>query len=223
MAKPIIVGEVQFPSQKAALDFARQIRDRYVDGEKITRSDAVFLADLLSLHPEADQKFGVGITHFSVQTDAVFGKTRHFVVHRKDGTSTDFSFKSCIEGSSAKRDALSALREAVAEQITGFKQAAFAGKTDVPCAVRGTPTSFRDAHVDHIPPRTYAALVTGWLRHEGLNLEDIAVTLPADNQVLTTMVGKEQMASWQQFHKKHAKLRILCSEANLSDVRREKR
>jgi hypothetical protein len=223
MAKPILIGELKFASQKAALDFAREIRDRYEDGAKIAGSDAAFLENLLSLHPEADQKFGKGISHFSVQADSVFGTTRHFVVHRKDGTATDFSFKSCIEGSSARRDALSALREAVADQVTGFKNAAFAGKTEVPCAVRGALTTFRDAHVDHIPPRTYAALVAGWLRQEGIGLEDVAVTPPADNQVLTEMTDEDQMASWQRFHRKHAKLRIVCSGANLSDVRRRKR
>jgi hypothetical protein len=223
MAKPILIGERTFPSQKAALDFAREVRDRYDDGEVIAEPDAAFLQDLLSLHPEADQKFGKGITHFSVQADAVFGTTRHFVVHRKDGTSTDFSFKSCIEGSSARRDALSALREAVADQITGFKKSAFAGKTEVPCAVRGTLTSYRDAHVDHIPPRTYAALVAGWLRQEGIGLLNVAVTPPADNQVLTEMTDWQQIESWRAFHGKHARLRVVCWEANLSDIRRQKR
>lgn len=222
MAKPIAIGELKFATQKAALAFAREIRDRYEDGQKIFGSDAAFLEDLLALHPEADQKFGKGISHFSVQRDSVFGTTRHFVVHRKDGTSTDFSFKSCIEGSSARRDALSALREAVADQITGFKNSAFGGKTEVVCAVRGTPTSFRDAHVDHIPPRTYAALVAGWLRQEHITLLDISVTPPVDNQVLTEMTDERQILSWQDFHRRYAKLRIVCSAANLSDVRRQK-
>jgi hypothetical protein len=223
MAKSIVVGERKFPSQRAALEFARTIRDRYDDGEEITGGDAAFLEELLRLHPEANQKLGEGISYFSVQPDPVFGTTRHFVVHRKDGTSTDFSFKSCIEGSSARRDALSALREGVADQITGFKNSEFAGKTEVRCGVRGTLTKFRNAHVDHIPPRTYAALVTGWLRQQRITLEDIAVTPPADNQVLTTMTDEKQVESWQRFHRKYARLRIVCSEANLSDVRREKR
>ena len=223
MAKPVTIGERQFPSQKAALAFAREIRDRYGDGDRIAPADAAFLEDLLRLHPEADQKIGKGVASFSVQTDPIFGTTRHFVVHRKDGSSTDFSFKSCIEGSSARRDVLSALREAVADQITGFKNEAFDGKTEVLCTVRGVPTGFRDAHVDHIPPRTFSALVTGWLRREGIDLEDIAVTPPADNQYLTTMTDEEQINSWQQFHRKYAALRIVCSGANLSDVRRQQR
>jgi hypothetical protein len=223
MAKPIIVGDLQFTTQEAALDFVRGIRDRYRDGAVIDAPDGTFLASLLSLHPEADQKFGNGIAHFSVQTDAVFGTTRHFVVHREDGTSTDFSFKACIEGSSARRDALAALREAVAPQVTGFKQEAFEGRIDVPCGVRGTPTPFGDAHVDHIPPRTFAALVTGWLRDEGIELLDVLVTPPADNQLLTEMADHTQLTSWRQFHAKHALLRIVSAGANLSDVRRTKK
>lgn len=223
MAKPVTIGERRFPSQQAALAFARAIRDRYGDGDKVAPADAAFLEDLLRLHPEADQKIGVGVANFSVQTDPVFGRTRHFVVHREDGSSTDFSFKSCIEGSSIRRDALSALREAVADQVTGFKNEAFAGRSEVLCAVRGVPTRFCDAHVDHIPPWTYSALVTEWLQHEGIKLEDVAVTPPADNQHLATMTDARQLHSWQRFHREHARLRIVCSEANLSDVRRQQR
>ena len=223
MAKPVTIGERQFPSQKAALAFAREIRDRYSDGDKIAPPDEMFLGDLLRLHPGADQKIGTGVASFSVQTDPIFGKTRHFVVHRKDGSSTDFSFISCIEGSSVRRDTLSALREAVSDQITGFKNDAFAGKTEVLCSVRHLPTDFRDAHVDHIPPRTFSALLTGWLRCEGIDLDKVEVTPPMDNQHLTTMTNDSQIESWQQFHRKYARLRIVCSSANLSDVRRQVR
>jgi hypothetical protein len=37
------------------------------------------------------------------------------------------------------------------------------------------------------------------------------------------MTDAEQINSWQQFHRESARLRIVCSGANLSDVRRQQK
>lgn len=219
MAKVVRVGKLEFRTQKLAVEFFRDIRDRYSDGEVVAEADAAHLMELIRLHSEADNKIGIGIVSFSVTTDAAYGRTRHFVLYRKDGSSTDFSFLNCIQGSSARSDALNALREEIAEQTVSFKQSVFADKQSVPCAVRGTQTSFRDAHVDHQPPRTFAALAADWLRKEHLTLEDVAVVPTVDNAITNRMADTTQAASWRQFHMKLAVLRIVCAQANLSDVR----
>jgi len=219
MAKPVRIGTLEFKSQKLALEFIREIRDRYADGESVAGADATILMDLIRLHSEADSKIGTGIVRFSVATDTAYGRTRHFVLHRKDSSSTDFSFLNCIQGASARADALNALREEIAEHTIAFKQEAFAGKDTVPCAVRGSMTQFRDAHVDHQPPRTFAALVTDWLRKEGISLDQVAVVPTSDNEVTNRMADAHQARSWKRFHSKHAILRIVCAGANLSDVR----
>lgn len=159
MAKVITVGTVVFPSQKAALEFIRAVRDEYEDGERIDATHQAFLHELLLLHSEAAEKIGSGIEYFTVATEQEFGRTRHFVVVRTDGSSTDFSFNNCVKGANPRADRLQALRVAVAEQITEFKNEAFSGRTSVSCAVRGVPTQFRDADVDHTPPSTFAKLV----------------------------------------------------------------
>ena len=219
MAKPVKVGGQAFRTQKEALKYIADLRDRYEDGEPIRGADTEFLEDLLLLHPEAAQKTGCGVARFTVATEQVYNKTRHFVVRRNDGTETDFSFISCVRGADGRRDRLQALRVAIAGQIEAFKIDAFAGRSNVLCAVREVPTSFADADVDHEPPATFRWLVEQWLAQEGMPLDDIEISDAADNQIVSTMTNKAHRESWQLFHRNNAKLRITCRPANLSDVR----
>jgi hypothetical protein len=48
----------------------------------------------LDRHPQRDEKIGVGIHHFEVQS-ADYG-THCFAIVRKDGAAVNFSFKVCI-------------------------------------------------------------------------------------------------------------------------------
>lgn len=60
-----------------------------------------FLNELLQNHPRVAEKVGRGISHFVVEFSTVGSLSRlppskHFVLHRVDGTSTDFSYNKCI-------------------------------------------------------------------------------------------------------------------------------
>lgn len=217
--KPTKIGRMTFKSMKEAESFIRKLRDRYEDDEPISLLDSIFLQGLLELHPEAEQKFGSGLQSFSVRR-CDYG-TRGFVIHRTDGTSTDFSFITCLRGADERRDRLNALRHAVDEQVYAFKRAAFEGKSVVPCAIRGTLTSFLDAHVDHVPPTTFRSLVDRWLLSSGFKLETLEISQPRDNQVSTELVNEQQLQSWREYHRQNARLRVVCSEANLSDAKRD--
>jgi len=220
MAKAVQVGSRQFASQKAALAFFREIRDRYADGAHIGLDDDAALRELLECHPEAPQKIGAGIAHFTVATDTTFGTTRHFVVVRTDGSSTDFSFKMCVEGRNSNRDRLEALRRAVEEQVVGFRNQAFAGRPALTCPLSGIDVTVNDSHVDHGPPLGFHGLAGAWLASTGLELSAIQISQPADNQIVTSMTDAAQKQSWQEFHRANAALRILSPRANLSDARR---
>uniref|UniRef100_A0A383VIK8 Uncharacterized protein n=1 Tax=Tetradesmus obliquus TaxID=3088 RepID=A0A383VIK8_TETOB len=66
-------------------------------------SDGAVLMQLLQRHHNAAQKTGCGISHFTVQCSSVggFKPAPHFVLHRKDGSSTDFSYNKCINSKPA--------------------------------------------------------------------------------------------------------------------------
>lgn len=219
MAQTIVLASLTFRTKKAAKDFFREIRDRYQDGERVGSEDDGYLRDLIAIHPEAETKVGCGVSHFSVERDTQFGTTRHFVIHRTDGSSTDVSFHSAIDGRNERRDRLEALRRAIEQQILDFRASAFASGDTLRCPLRGALITEDSYHIDHEPPQTFIRLVDQWLKFKGLNLVDLEITPPADNQIVTEMTNAAQLSSWQEYHSKHAKLRLLSPLGNLSDAK----
>ncbi|MEQ9518564.1 MAG: DCL family protein [Parvibaculum sp.] len=92
-AKPIKIGSLAFKKKGDANEFFKSMLYKYDLGDKVSADDAKHLTVLVVMHPEADEKIGVGIESFSVRT-ADYG-TRCFWINRTDGTTEKFSFKSC--------------------------------------------------------------------------------------------------------------------------------
>jgi len=104
MAVPVVISGLEFRTKGEAKEFFGGIRDCYPDGTRIGPEDDALLRELLACHPEASEKVGAGVDYFTLDTDAHFGRTRHFTVHRVDGKSTDFSYHTCIDGRNERRD-----------------------------------------------------------------------------------------------------------------------
>jgi hypothetical protein len=219
MAKAVVIASLQFPTKKLAKEFFREIRDRYADGCRIGDEDDRYLRDMVAIHPEAETKIGCGISHFTVETEVLFGRTRHFMIHRIDGSSTDVSFLSAIDGRNERRDRLEALRRGIENQIVLFKQSALFAAGPKICPLRGVPITEDAYHVDHTPPRTFIRLVDEWLAQEFLRIEDVEITPPSDNQIVTEMTADDQKRSWQDYHRENASLRLLSPLGNLSDAK----
>lgn len=218
---PLQISARSFASRTEAKDFARSIMARYRVGEIITAFDDLFLRDLVAIHPKAHQKIGCGIAHFTTQIDSVWRKTRHFVLVRSDGTETDFSFHTCIDGSNDRRDIFRALRHAIADQVISFQRAAFTGETSPICPYTHAALTVEDAHVDHAPPDTFYTLATRWMQQCNLSVFDIRIADSIDNQCVRPMQDPIQKASWVDFHHAAARLRIISRPANLSHAKRE--
>ncbi len=219
MAKPLTIGPVEFKSKKDALQCIREIRDSYRDSERVSPTHTSFLTDLLELHPEAPAKIGAGISFFTVELGAEFKRNRHFVVHRIDGTHTDFSFPSCLDGSNERKDRLTALRQAIKPAVLNFRSTTFANG-EVRCPFLLCILVPQNCHVDHAPPLTFLRLVGDWLDDSGITFEQIAISVATDNQLVATMTDPQQASSWIAYHNTHAKLRITSALANLSHAKR---
>jgi hypothetical protein len=128
------VGGLSFPSKTTAT--VQTDRDRYQMGERIPDPDATELSWLLERHPDFRDKVGCGIAYFSVRL-AEFD-TRCFEIVRKDGSSTDFSFGTCIDGKAASplSEAVAALRAAVTGDILQKKREWFRERGDADDKVR---------------------------------------------------------------------------------------
>ncbi|MEV5033970.1 DCL family protein [Sphingobium sp. LMC3-1-1.1] len=93
-AKPLDLGPMHFAKRGDAVAHLNDMLHRYDLGDRVNEADAVILRAALERHPEAPDKIGCGITHFSVRT-ADFG-TRCFWLNRTDGTTEKFSHTACI-------------------------------------------------------------------------------------------------------------------------------
>jgi hypothetical protein len=94
----------KWQSQKDALKHFRDMLARYQDGERVAdESDDGDLRALVLrydslLTPGGETKAGAGIEFFSRQLNSGDGwATPGFHVHRKDGTSIDFSFYRAVQ------------------------------------------------------------------------------------------------------------------------------
>jgi hypothetical protein len=96
MAKPLTIGTRAFDTQGAAREFIRQVLYRHALQAPIDGPDHAFLLELLSKHPNAAEKIGVGVKHFTLEKAQ--GGTQCFYITRVDGSRLDFSFEKCLKG-----------------------------------------------------------------------------------------------------------------------------
>jgi hypothetical protein len=221
MAKiPVSIGPRLFPTKDAAKEHYRAILYRHLIGRRIPEPDATELAWLLERHPEVDQKIGAGIDYLSVR-DALYGK-RCFEVVRIDGTSTDFSFGSCVDGRapSPLTEALNALRAEVTEDILRSKREWFRKHGDdqgkVACAISGKRVTIEEAHADHAPPRLFGTLAIAFLTAHGIKPGPELITPPADNQYQPLLADRALAERWRQYHHELAVIRIVARGENLT-------
>jgi len=219
MAKPVTIGDYEFPTKKAAKQYVRDIIESVNEFEPISEPDHSFLVDLLSKHPESESKIGAGIDFFTVELDSEWKRTRHFVVHRVDNSSTDFSWHTCIDGSSHRSDVLAAMRSIVKWQIIEFKRMVLSG--DPICPYTKAKLDEKNSHVDHVPPDTFHMLVSRWMDSKEIGFSDIGIKGTEDNSYGREFSDKLLADEWSRYHKKNANLRLISVEANLSHVKYE--
>ena len=118
----IEINGQEFKTKDKLTRYVRDILNTATLGESLPIASNLFIQSLFTRHPEYTKKRGSGVLDVKVVTDNVWGKTRHFVIHRTDGSTTDFSYLKCISG---KKDPLkdfkAACREAVAQDIISFR------------------------------------------------------------------------------------------------------
>lgn len=215
MKKPIRVGNKLFPTKKSAGDAVRAILYAYPVGATVSDEHAVFLAELLELHPERDMKIGAGIRSFQVERNE---GSNGFWLTRTDGTRTDFSFLSCLTPPTPEAEARAGFRSEVRDQIDAFRSAAFAARSMVPCALTGEIVKITNAHIDHDP--TFEELLSRFLVSLGVALGAVHVEPTRDGETATRLADRQLAEAWSTFHRVNARLRIVSVRANLSLLRR---
>jgi hypothetical protein len=223
----IQIGELAFPTKVQAIEHFRKMLYRYEIGDVIGKDNTRELVWLLARHPNADQKHGAGILGFSVEELSV--DVRRFRIIRTDGSSTDFSFRKCIDKPPSPLSRISAaLRVEVRNAILQAKRAYFDTHGDVegrvPCQYGcDTLVSINEADADHAPPCTFQVLVTTFLSALSLPVDQVSLEPLEDNQWDRRLRERDLAARWQEFHHQNADLRIVCKSEHQARSQQHRR
>ena len=218
--EPIQVGVRTFKTKSAAVSHFREILNRVEVGRVLERDDLTDVLSLIERHHEREQKVGSGISRIRVVMNPEFRSQRCFWIERTDGTETDFSYLTCIDGKAKSVDAefRKACRIAVLPQIIEFKQRVFSDVVPTFCAVTGEFLTWDNCHIDHVVP--FEELVRMFLSDTGLTPSRDMITESKDRQVLCEFSCKVTESLWQTYHKENAVLRAVHPTFNLTRKRK---
>lgn len=209
-----VAGEY-FPTQRDLVARIQELLRSYRAPVCLDGADAALMADLLERHPSAERKIGCGVAAIWIKKNGVFGQG--FYVERTDGTFEDFSYKQCIRPFTHATKAKFAFRRAIDDQVIAVKERFFAQHPTATCPILGHDIDWSTAHVDHIPPKTFAALLAQYCAERGIDLDTIPLLDPPRGigKVLPPAIA----ADWAVWHAARAELRVISAEANITIVR----
>ncbi len=219
MAKrePYIVNGKLFKTKDELRKYIRNIKDSYLNGQRLNDEHFEFMFDLLQRHEEPQIKIGCGIAYMYVKTNEVYKRNQEFWLVRLDGTHTDFSFEVCIKHSTQLQKFKNACRTAVSPYIMQFKLDFFANKSEAICPLTGEVMSLKNnSHVDHTLPNTFDKIVQEFIRQYKINVANVELFTAEDGRVRNEVVDKELEQQFVKFHNEVAKLRIVSRRGNLS-------
>lgn len=182
-----------------------------------------FIEFLFPRHPKYPQKF-LDVKSVGIRKNPSYRHLEVYLVYNDgkiDGVSV---LKNCASGRQTKDDLTIAMRFSVAPQIKAFRKSAvqkceLCGATTegIKC---GTTTegikrgcSLNDLQVDHENP-LFIELKDSFLSETKLPIPT-EFRSKKDNTKTFTEADWAFRASWQDYHRTHAKLRMLCGPCNL--------
>lgn len=212
MSEYVIDGYV-FKSKTALGEAIRDILHRYPVGEMLDQADTDFMYDVIHMHPNAEAKIGCGIKAFGVQQNPGY-KNKEFMLIRKDGTQTDFSFNKCLRAPTQQARFLQACRQAVSAGIIAFRHTYFQMTPNPVCELTGEILTMENSHVDHKPPHTFRWIAEMFIQKHHVNVERVALTSGGDNSCLVLMPSDLE-ALWTDYHWQMAELRVISASENM--------
>ena len=212
MAKPIVIGDIQFRTQAAAKDEIRRRIGQYEAGDIVSVADQVFFEDLFKLHDEYSEKVGAGIKHIRIERD--FHRNRCLYIHRADGSEIDISWVHCVQPASTKAVVSTAFRRAVKERVMAFKSNKLS--EGCRCPILNIPLDYENSHVAYAE-YSFDSLLDAFLNQADITFESIELINPNpdDSDQRGILKDPDLRAQWDRFHESNAKLTLMSAKANL--------
>jgi hypothetical protein len=189
---PLFLESKEFQSKKEALDFFKDMKERYKNKIIDNIEDKNNLIFLLQRHPEKEEKIGVGIKDFKVAKSDIYKENNYcFYIIRTDDSETDFSYKTCIDSKHlSKRElVLSAFRYTVRPYIKSLKE-----------------KIGEKREAKYKKPNVFIKIVEKFLEDKKINFDDIEITDAQDNEYVPELICEEMKESFIDYHSKTAEI-----------------
>lgn len=209
MTKKLILPSKSFRSLKEATNFFSTMLNSYEDGAEINATDSILLHELLTFHPDAEEKIGIsGVKRFYRDKTGIF--TSCFFLERNDGSKTEFAYPKCISGRAPTREQefYRACRHAVSSYISARKLSLFSdGGGTQWCSITGESISISDAEYRHTSP-TFQEIVQEFIDVNQIDVNEVPLSVSCDLQFETSFLDSEIAKKFQDFHKSKANFAV---------------
>ncbi len=191
----------------------RAIVARWPNGTHLDGDDLATVAEVLQRHPDAEGKIGPGVDSIEIRA-AKYG-TRCFWVNRIDGSSTDFSWLSCLRAPRPIDDFRQAMRWVVTPQTAAAIDQHFGLEDVATCQLTGRPITRRTSHVHHAG-KPFAKIVDEFIEFSGVDIETVEY-VEVDGVEGTYLSDSENhlAAEFAEFHRCNAELQVLDGRVHL--------
>jgi len=206
------IGRRRYRTKGAAGEAVQAVLHGNPVGSELSGEEFALVRDLLDMHHEAEDKIGVGVAGIRI-APPLKGKWPGFEVIRTDGSTIDFSYKSCLTHPSVSSQVRNVMRVEVEEFGTAYFESRLAAGTLV-SDLSGVPLRSDATHVSHFQGPPFAEIADTFAAAEG-GWEAIELT-PSTDHGLGRFVDREQAERWRAHYEQRAVLGLLSPSENLS-------
>jgi hypothetical protein len=214
MKEKYYIGKLEFKTKKECENYTRNVINNL--GCCIINKDHpqfIFFDNLIKNHPEYDDKKGIGVDYFYIQSNPLVKKYYQTMIKRLDGSEIDFSWVYCCEFKkrTSVEDLLKSMREAIKEDTIKYKQK----QNKLICNFcKRENELYENYHVDHHNP-SFQTLKDNFLQ---LTKKQIPSSF-GDCKIYKLTIFKDEdkdfRNDWVDYHNKNCNLQILCRDCNL--------
>lgn len=214
MAKTQALAGQVFLTKKALRAAIRKILHQSPLNKNLQGNNYRLVRALLDQHPSADQKIGCGVQSIQVVKFKPYNH-RGFELKRTDGTRTDFSYIQCLNSESKLTKVKRAFRWAISPDIITFRNTFFIQINPV-CEISNRPITAKTSDVDHAPPMTFKNIFEEFIEKYSVSIDKIKLFgCNVDGATTYDIENSSIKELWIQFHRTHARLRILHKDVHV--------
>ena len=210
------IGNRRYPTKTAAGDAVRAVLHAHPRGTELAGEEYDLVRDLLDLHPEAQDKIGVGVAGIRIGTPQN-GPHPCFEIVRTNGSTIDFSYLTCLKAPDLREQVHNVMRFEIDDQTTAYLEPRIAADTLV-SDESGIPLQSTATHVSYFRGPSFAQLADAFAAAEG-GWETIELSRSTE-QGPGRFVDREQAERWRTHHAERAVLGLLSPQENRRRPRR---